>query len=439
MTRTGTLYGAFIGALLLLLSGLTAAMSGTAGAAPAAAPGIAVSGTRDFSPNRDGVKDVARIRYALDRAGSVTVEVRNSYGDQALQLRRRLGRQNAGRHVWTWDGSVRGKKSAADGSYVVRVLSRGATGEVPVEVDRRFRVSVDADPAYGARRRDPVAVYPRSSVVRDTVGLRASVVERGVRRGRLLVRDPQGRVVATASLARGDAVNGAPDLAPYEARLTWAARGRSGRPLAPGTYSVEVRGTDRAGNRATSRPFSVRVSRRVLEWKDETRTVQPAATRTDVCARSEANGCGQVSDCGSVVPSTLFVGGLSVRSAPCPDQPAGYLNTRESWHVLTVPGAVRGIESYRVGFTGTPTRAGETDPLTLHAGDPLAGGATVTSTSTAQTPWLTSGPWLDGDTGSVSLFPPLRPSVLWYVETAGDDSFDVASFTLDLRYLVVAR
>ena len=102
-----------------------------------------------------------------------------------------------------------------------------------------------------------------------------------------------------------------------------------------------------------------------------------------------------------------------------------------SLHVATVPDAVRGIDSYRVAFTGTPTRAGETDPLILHAADSV-----VTSSSAAQTPWLTSGAYLDGEVGFMGI-PPLRPSVLWSVETTGDDSFDVATFTLDLRYLVV--
>jgi hypothetical protein len=424
MDRTGTLYGALLGALLLLTGPATSAPGNAA--PPSSGQGIAVSGTRAFSPDGDGVKDVARIRYALDRAGDVTVEVRRQYDPRKLLLRRDLGSHRAGRHAWTWDGTLFGDTKAADASYVVRVLSRGATGEVRVDVDRRFRVSVGADPAYGARRADPVVVYPRSTAVRDTVGLRAIALERGVTRARLLVRAPDGRVVAETPVVRtGDEV--------VEARLTWAGR-RSGRPLPPGRYPVEVRGTDRAGNRATSRPLAVLVSRHVLEWREETRIVQPAATVTGPCARSTANGCGDVSHCGTVVPSALFVGGLSLRSATCSDHPTGIINLpgAVSLHLVTVPEAVRGIDSYRVGFTGTPTRAGEDDPLTLTAGD-----STLTSSSGARTPWLTSGPYLDGDTGGMGI-PPLRPSVWWKAETAGDDSFDVASFTLDLRYLAVA-
>lgn len=75
--------------------------------------------------------------------------------------------------------------------------------------------------------------------------------------------------------------------------------------------------------------------------------------------------------------------------------------------------------------------SGETDPLTLRAGS-----WTTTSSSTGTTPWLTSGPYLDGDPRDLFL-PPLLPSVRWSVETVGDDSFDVASFTLEMRYLAV--
>jgi hypothetical protein len=262
-------------------------------------------------------------------------------------------------------------------------------------------------------------VYPRTKVVRDTVGLRGVALERRVSRGRLLLRDPRGRVVASAALRdRGEL---------HEARLTWAARGRAGRPLDPGTYTVDVRGTDRAGNSATTRPFSVRVSGRALGWRTETLTVAAVDSLVGPCTRSTALGCGDVAYCGTVVPSEIFAGGLSLRSATCADRTPGI----STLHLATVPEALRGIDSYRVTFTGAPTRVGEADPLTLRAGD-----FTTTSSSTATTPWLTSGPYLDGDPRDLFL-PPLRPSVLWSAETVGDDSFDVASFTLEMRYLAV--
>lgn len=384
-----------------------------------AGAGIPLSGPRAFSPNGDGVQDTARFRYVLRRAGSVTMEVRDASGRQSLRLRQHLGRKAAGRHVWSWDGRLAGDRPAADAAYVVRVTSGRSSTQVPVEVDRRFRVRVAVDPSYGARRREPVVVYPRTRVVRDTVGLRGVALERRVSQGRLLLRGPGGRVVARAALRdRGEL---------HEAHLTWAARGPSGRPLAPGSYTVDVRGTDRAGNPATTRPFAVHVSGRKLGWRTETLTVAAVDSLIGPCTRSTAQGCGDVAYCGTVVPSALFAGGLSLRSATCADRTPGI----SSLHLATVPEALRGIDSYRVAFTGAPTRAGETDPLTLRAGD-----HTTTSSSTGRTPWLTSGPYLDGDPRDLFL-PPLLPSVLWSVETIGDDSFDVASFTLEMRYLAV--
>ena len=391
-------------------------------------PGVVeVSGTAVFSPNGDGVKDVARIRYTLGRPGPVTVEVRLAHRQGPAVFRVRLGRQSAGRHTWRWDGRGWHGMPVPDASYAVHVLSGDAQGRTGLQVDRRFRVALSTDPSYGARGRDPVVVYPRSDDVRDRVGLVAEAVEREVEDGRLVVRDPQGRVVARTSLRR----DGTNRFATFAARLAWQARRPDGRPLPAGNYVVDVRGTDLAGNTASSRPLSVRVSKRVLAWHEESRTVLPMESRVGECDRSTALGCGLTSYCGVVLPSERFVGGLSLRSAVCPDPERR--PEAASTHLVTVADAVRGIESYRLGFTGAPTGPDETDPLTLSVGD-----AVLTSSGAAQTSWLTTGPYLDGDVRRSEFIPPLRPSVQWRASTAGDDSYEVASFTLDLRYLVVA-
>lgn len=424
MRRVRTLAGAFGAVLLVLAPGPSPAVpeAGALGAGRPA-PVIDVSGTAAFSPNGDGVKDVARIRYTLDRPGPVTIEVRLAHSGRPPVYRTRLGRQSAGRQTWRWDGRARHGEPVPDATYAVSVLSGRASGRTGLQVDRRFRVALSTDPSYGARRRDPVVVFPRSRVVRDRVGLVAEAVERHVEDGRLVVRDPQGRVVTRAPLRRQGAT--------YAARLAWQARRPDGRPLRPGTYDVSVRGTDLAGNTATSRPFPVRVSKRRLAWREESRTVLPLDTQVGECDRTLALGCGDVVHCGVVVPSDRFAGGLSLRSAVCP----GPYDRSDatSLHRITVADAVRGIDSYRVGFTGAPTVPGETDPLTLSGGD-----AVLSSSGAAWTPWLTTGPYLDGQPGEAEYIPPLRPSVQWRVTTVGDDSFDVAAFTVDLRYLAVA-
>lgn len=153
--------------------------------------------------------------------------------------------------------------------------------------------------------------------------------------------------------------------------------------------------------------------------------------RCGECERSGGSTCGLTTYCGVVLPSERFVGGLSLRSAVC-SVPSARAEA-SSTHRVTVADAVRGIDSYRVGFTGAPTVPGEVDPLTLSAGD-----AVLISSGAARTSWLTTGPYLDGDSRGSEFIAPLRPSVQWRITTVGEDSFDVATFTVDLRYLVVA-
>lgn len=415
-----------LGGLALALGPLPLSVAVTTSAS--APPVIDVSGTGAFSPNGDGVKDVARIRYTLQRPGPVTIEVRPAHSELPPVYRTRLGRQSAGKHTWRWDGRAWHAQPVPDASYAVEVLSGSSSGRTGVQVDRRFRIRLSADPAYGAPRRDPVVVFPRSTVVRDHVGLVGEAVEREVKGGRIVVRDPRGQVVARASLRR----QGTTRFATFAARLVWQARRPDGRPLPTGSYAVSVRGTDLAGNTATAKPFSVRVSQRRLEWRSESRTVLAVDNRVWECDRTMAMGCGLVVHCGVVVPSQLFVGGLSLRSAMCAspyDQ-----SDASSVHRVTLPDAVRGIDSYRVALTGAPTVPGQTDPVTLVAGE-----AVLTTSGAVQTPWLTTGPYLDGDPWVSEFIGPLRPSVQWMVLTTGDDSFDVAAFTVDLRYLAVPR
>ena len=270
---------------------------------------------------------------------------------------------------------MRRHEPAADAPYVVRVLSGNAGASA------RWRWTVGSASASAPTRRTeprarPGRRLPAQHGLRDTVGLRAFALERGVTRGRLLVRDPHGRVVAgTALVDTGDL---------DEARLGVDRPRALGSTAAPGPLTVEVRGTDLAGNRATSRPFTVRVSRRVLGWRDEVRTVVPAETVTGPCTRSTANGCGDVSYCGTVVPSTLFVGGLSLRSAACSEHATGIINVPGivSLHVATVPDAVRGIDSYRVAFTARPPA-----PARPTRSSCTRRGPSSASSSAAQTPW----------------------------------------------------
>ena len=90
--------------------------------------------------------------------------------------------------------------------------------------------------------------------------------------------------------------------------------------------------------------------------------------------------------------------------------------------------APRGIDTFRVSFAGSPTTPGETDlgHLVPNANgmDVLAGeiDTDVSSSGGAQTSWV-EATILDHE------------GAYWSFWTEGDDAFDVATFTLDVRYL----
>ncbi len=63
------------------------------------------------------------VRYELENDGIVTVAVFNLAGDLVNVLHR--GRQSAGSHTLTWDGTNSGGRIVARGIYFIRVVSRG--------------------------------------------------------------------------------------------------------------------------------------------------------------------------------------------------------------------------------------------------------------------------------------------------------------------------
>ena len=98
---------------------------------------------------------------------------------------------------------------------------------------------------------------------------------------------------------------------------------------------------------------------------------------------------------------------------------------------------MRGVSAVRVAFVGAPTTAGEPDVGTLTVwGTP--GGTSVVGT-TGQSPWTDNPAWGEGDEGEPERDIPQRaPGAAWSFATTGTDAVDVASFTVDVRYLVVA-
>ena len=105
--------------------------------------------------------------------------------------------------------------------------------------------------------------------------------------------------------------------------------------------------------------------------------------------------------------------------------------------MLEVPEAtgVRGLAAVRVSFVGAPTTAGEPDTGTLVVSG-AGGGSRVVGTS-GQSAWVEDPAWGEGLDRSYPL-PQRDPAAHWSFGTSGTSSVDVASFTVDVRYLAVA-
>lgn len=420
-----------LGAAALLLAAGALALVPAAAAPPAPGSTPTLRAPAAFSPDGNGVADTAKVKFTLPAAGSATLQIKGSglSTEKAPTVRIvRFGRLAAGRHVWRWDGRDQRGRRLPEGPYELR-LNPWTDSYVPrdrIVLDTSFSAQVSPVERYAVSGRTaPVQVFPRTTVVRDGVDLRA-VAEIGasgtVPRVRLVVEDSDGDVV----LEREKAALDGPWL------VRWTAR-RGGRALPPGDYTATVRGVDKWGNAGRSKPLPVRVSGRRLVWQEESRVLPAVAHQVHLCTFSAANGCGDPAPYGRVLPSERYAGGLSFRSLVGESVERSLAS---SVFYLPVPetAGVRGVDSARVSFAGSPTVDGETDlgHLALWAGTGTIG---VSSSTGAGTEWAPD-PYLAHGALASDPLPRFAPGVVWSFYTRGTDSVDVATFTVDLRYLL---
>ena len=415
----------------------------------AASGGWKIDSAGRFSPNGDGVKDTLTIRYRVPATThiSITVSPARNTGDPVRTVD--LGEQSAGTHEWTWNGRNQSGKRVRDQAYVIRLVYPGAPGgqagrlSKKVQVDTTFSAKLITK-TYGAEPGTPARVFPRTTVVTDTLDLTAYSEEKKLTSLELVIRNGKGRVVRRADVSEPrSTTNGF--FHGHGRTLEWAAV-RGGKPLPSGRYTAVVVGQDKAGNTGRSEQLKIWVSADKLEWQEKTVTVAPDASVVGPCEYDGGSGCGDYTFCGRVVASGLFPGGLSYRSAECTTPPTN-LQTQavaSASHMLEVPEAtgVRGLAAVRVAFTGAPTTAGEPDTGKLvvygtHSPAPNPTTSIVEGTS-GQSAWVEEPSWGEGLAGDVAYgYPQRDPAVLWGFSTSGTDSVDVASFTVDVRYLAV--
>ena len=193
---------------------------------------------RAFSPNGDGIKDSARIRFKLPEADDVTVTILDEDGGAVARVanNRHLPK---GEVTLRWDGKAEDGLVAPEETYSVRVGLRrhGRTNTLPHEV------KLDLTPPRPRIR--PVEGPGRGPIVIDGNRRRTATAQvgRSARRPRFSVWRTDGakprRVVQRLPAA------GAPR------RTRWDGRIR-GRLAAPGTYLIAVEVLDRAGNPGTA-------------------------------------------------------------------------------------------------------------------------------------------------------------------------------------------
>ena len=407
-------------------------------APPASArPSYNVSVPPRFSPNGDGVQDTLRVRFTVPKPTRVRLEMGGGRARHKVLRTVDLGWHPAGTYRWTWDGRTDGGRLVPEGMYYVRMVLPNGTGVSGdrVKVDTTFAPTLQT-PTYAAGSDARARVFPRSSAVTDAVVLRAYTSEHKAASLRLVIRNAAGRVVRDADV-NDPLVNNRDATYGRGRTVLWAAR-RADKPLPKGRYTARVVGRDKAGNTGRSDPMKIWVSADQLVWRETTTTILPSQLRFGSCTYSSANGCGDFPDCGEVLPSTAYAGGLSYRSEPCAE-PASLLSRAHTSHLLQVPEAtgVRGVSAVRVAFTGAATTAGEPDVGTLSVWGSSVD-ATVTGTS-GESDWLLDPAWGEGDEGDPDSYVPRRdPGAAWSFSTTGTDAFDVASFTVGIRYLVIA-
>ena len=406
----------------------------------AAEPPTIVSTTPAFSPNGDGVADTAQVTYTLPGAGAVSIGVRFSGG---WLFRSELGQQDAGQHTWTWDGRLPDGRPLPEEYYTIEVATADSAAESGTAIDLHLDASVWSYERFGRSVAHVPRIWPRTTVVRDSLSFDA-FSEPGAVEAAIEVRDRRGRIVHRWDLVRYPLYAIAPGGASVSRQDVWFARDRRNRPLPAGRYTVVVRGVDAVGNAGASELLEVRVSHKRLEWVRETHRVQAARSRVDICALW---GCGHqapvepstyVPVCGKVVPSTRIAEGLTHRAGGCPEP---NIPLARSTHYLPVPRAVRGVGALRVAFAGAPTSPGATDVGTVRLERYPLRDRTATSGTGARTRWSSAvfgSRGLEGGEDDRDGFHlDVLPGAFWDFETTGTDSFDVASFTVDVRYLAV--
>jgi hypothetical protein len=250
--------------VLVLLAATAAAFAVTERLKLERSPVTATRVDRVFSPVCECARDIAEISFVLRQGTRVTVEMLDRDGDPVRTLVRDSPEQT-GRVTYVWDGRDDAGRVVAEGIYRPRVQLRrnGRTIVMPNPI----RVDT-TPPTIRVVRVFPRVFSPDGDGRRDRVTATYAIDEPA--RAMMLV-DGRRRVMERFRKTEG--------------RLTWYGL-VAGRPVRPGTYEIQLRAVDRAGNRSLStRPIVIRV--RFVELSRDRITVE-AGRRFSVRVSTDA-------------------------------------------------------------------------------------------------------------------------------------------------------
>jgi flagellar hook assembly protein FlgD len=378
-----------------------------------------------FSPNGDHRKDRNRFTLKLTRRAKVTVTVIRRNNARTVVVRDRLGDLTAGTHAWTWDGRKDDGRRAGDGYFNVVVTAKAAGSDVA----QKARALTQIDTVYVAGKviANGTTVYPHTAVVHDQVWFGNATSDTRMATASLVVTDGVGREVL-----RDTHKIWPRQVEVYHLVAPWDGRNQHGRVVRAGHYWVRIVGTDRAGNTGRTPRYRVDVSATPLVEATRSATVTPKDTLQPAVVPScnyyqGPNDCPARTPCGKVVDSTTFTepGSLSYRSSStCPDGALNPQHVAGGSHLFALDPATvpRGVRTVQVSMVGGPTTTGALDQGYLQS---IASGPDTSVHETSTSPWTNSA------------LPNTQPvtDVSWGVQTRGDDSYDVKSFTVNYTYL----
>jgi hypothetical protein len=198
--------------------------------------------TTAFSPNGDGIRDRASIRFSLQRSDDVTVSIVDREGSVVRRLAndRRLP---GGRPLqFVWDGRNTGGRVVPDGPYRVRIGLRNEGRTVTL----RRSITVDTTPPR------PTVTITSPSGTGPALFPARGVPAVSVRTETPLFARPRFQVYRTDAAQPRFVTQFYGDQATGQG--AWDGRIR-GRPAPPGLYAIVVRTVDAVSNAGVSPPF----------------------------------------------------------------------------------------------------------------------------------------------------------------------------------------